>query len=207
MEQRLSKLPDLGYEDEPVEHVKIAITCFAFRNAVLIRLLRERGLIIKQEKWDKIEVIDKKINDLKNNHLEDLTTPCSAFMTFECEEGYNRATRIDEAIVTDPTLKPLTIWLDDYTLDIKQACEPTDIIWENRHFTALQRFKKEVMAICCLIGMLSISFALIFFCSQYNARIVQKYPVVDCATITGSEPSALVQEQAILEYSTNNALE
>ena len=137
MEQRLSKLPDLGYEDEPVEHVKIAITCFAFRNAELIRLLRERGVIIKQEKWDKIEVIDRKINDLKNNHLEDLTTPCSAFMTFQCEEGYNRATRIDEAINNDPALKPLTIWLDDYTLDIKQACEPTDIIWENRHFTAL----------------------------------------------------------------------
>jgi len=55
--------------------------------------------------------------------------------------------------------------------------------------------------------MLAISFALIFLCSQYNAQIVSKYPVVDCATMTGSDTSAIVQEQAILEFSTNTALE
>ena len=36
MERRLDLLPDLGYEDEPVEHVKIALTSFAFRNAETI---------------------------------------------------------------------------------------------------------------------------------------------------------------------------
>ena len=36
MERRLDLLPDLGYEEEPVEHVKIAMTSFAFRNAETI---------------------------------------------------------------------------------------------------------------------------------------------------------------------------
>ena len=51
MEDRLSQLPDLGYEDEPVQFVKIAMTTFAFRNSELIKLLRKRGDIIKNEKW------------------------------------------------------------------------------------------------------------------------------------------------------------
>ena len=49
MERRLDLLPDLGYEEEPVEHVKIALTSFAFRNAETIQLLKKRGLIIKNE--------------------------------------------------------------------------------------------------------------------------------------------------------------
>lgn len=42
--------------------------------------------------------IDAKINKLKNDHLEDLTTPCSVFMTFENEEGVNRALNYNESI-------------------------------------------------------------------------------------------------------------
>ena len=40
MEQRLDRMPDLGYEDEPVEQVKIAVTTLAFKNADIINLLR-----------------------------------------------------------------------------------------------------------------------------------------------------------------------
>ena len=36
MQNRLSLLPDLGYEDEPVEEIKIAVTTFAFNNADII---------------------------------------------------------------------------------------------------------------------------------------------------------------------------
>ena len=40
MERRLSQLPDLGFEDEPVEQVKIAVTTFAYNNGGIIDLLR-----------------------------------------------------------------------------------------------------------------------------------------------------------------------
>jgi len=36
METRVSEMPDLGYEDQPVEQIKIAVTTFAFRNADMI---------------------------------------------------------------------------------------------------------------------------------------------------------------------------
>ena len=38
--RRLSELPDLGYEDEPVEKVNIALVSFAFDNSELINLLK-----------------------------------------------------------------------------------------------------------------------------------------------------------------------
>jgi len=40
MERRVSLLHDLGYEDEPVEEVKIAVTTFAFNNSEMIDLLK-----------------------------------------------------------------------------------------------------------------------------------------------------------------------
>ena len=52
MEQRLDELPDLGFEDEPVEHVKVALTTFAFKNADIINLLKKRGDAVKNEEWD-----------------------------------------------------------------------------------------------------------------------------------------------------------
>ncbi len=44
-------MPDLGYEDTAVENVKIAVTTFAFKNADIINLLKQRGEIIKHENW------------------------------------------------------------------------------------------------------------------------------------------------------------
>jgi len=66
MEERLDQLPDLGYEDEPVEHVKIAVTTFAFKNSEIINLLKQRGEVIKTEQWDEMQAIDRQINQLKN---------------------------------------------------------------------------------------------------------------------------------------------
>jgi len=59
-------MPDLGYEDEPVENIKIASIFLAFHNFDLIDLLKERGALIKKEQWDKMAPIDTKINELKN---------------------------------------------------------------------------------------------------------------------------------------------
>ena len=90
MEERLAKLPDLGYEEgEP--NLKVAIASLAFKNGEMINLLRERGTLIKTEKWDKLKEIETKINLEKAKIMDDLVRPCSVFMTFESEEGYNRA--------------------------------------------------------------------------------------------------------------------
>ena len=98
MEDRVSQLPDMGYEDQPEERIKIAVTTLAFDNADIIDLLRQRGQAIKAEKWDKQAEIETKINELKGAEFDRLVTPCSVFMTFESEEGVNRALNMDKTI-------------------------------------------------------------------------------------------------------------
>jgi len=87
MERRLTIMPDLGFEEEPPEQIKIAVTTFAFDNADLILLLRERGAAITCDNFDRMREIDAEINQLKDEKLEKFVRPCSVFMTFESEEG------------------------------------------------------------------------------------------------------------------------
>jgi hypothetical protein len=63
---------------------------FAFDNAELINLLKERGMAIKFEKWDKVRDINKKIDDIKTTSLDKYNRPVTAFITLENEEGLNR---------------------------------------------------------------------------------------------------------------------
>ena len=49
LEERLTRMPDLGYEDEAPERIKIAMITFAFENEAMITLLRKRGSYIKYE--------------------------------------------------------------------------------------------------------------------------------------------------------------
>jgi len=65
MEARLSRMNDLGFEEEN-KPIKVAVTTFAFDNSEVIALLTQRGTLIKQEKWDKMREVEAKINTLKN---------------------------------------------------------------------------------------------------------------------------------------------
>ena len=64
-----------------------------------------------------------------------LTTPCTVFMTFETEEGVERAMAFQKATDADPKLKHLQYFCGDHEIKIRKAPEPSDIIWENRTFT------------------------------------------------------------------------
>lgn len=111
-------MPDQGLEDEPVEHIKVAKATMAFKNAEVIKLLRERGTAIKTEQWEKQTEVEKKINELKGEKLSELTTPCSLFLTFENEEGIARALKYDEAVEADPELADCKHWLGDEVIEI-----------------------------------------------------------------------------------------
>lgn len=59
IEERLTRLPDLGYEEPAPERIKVSMISFAFDNATLINLLRVRGAHIKFERYDKMREINK----------------------------------------------------------------------------------------------------------------------------------------------------
>ena len=135
MMKKLNQTPALGFDDD--SDVKVAVTTLAFKNSKIIQLLRKRGSLIQAEEWAKVDAVSDEINKLKNDpkEFEELTTPCSVFMSFESEEGYERAKELDTAIENDPNLEHLKYWLGNHTIEIQEASEPSDIIWENRQYT------------------------------------------------------------------------
>jgi hypothetical protein len=61
-------------------------------------------------------------------------------------------------------------------IDVMGASEPTDIIWENRHYTAGQRFIRTIIVAIIIFGLLSVSFTLIYTAQKTSLAMKQKYP-------------------------------
>ena len=66
-------------------------------------------------------------------------------------------------------------------IEIQEASEPSDIIWENRQFKPWQRTYKRIVVYFIIVVMLALSAAIIFKCTlSANAKKL-KYPVVTCS--------------------------
>lgn len=66
-------------------------------------------------------------------------------------------------------------------IDVQPATEPTDIIWENRHFTAFARFYRTIIASIGIVFWLCISFSLIYLAQSNALALKRKYPKQDCS--------------------------
>lgn len=102
---------------------RVADIVFAYNNAKLILALRARGACIAKNDFDGMREADKKVQELTLQFRE-LTVPTSAFITFESDDSKEMA--------LDNQSSYLLLRQD---FRFKDASEPTDIIWENRHFT------------------------------------------------------------------------
>ena len=65
-------------------------------------------------------------------------------------------------------------------LDINDASEPTDIIWENRHFTAWDRTQRTTVVVIIISALLFASFILLFYLSVIAQTAANKYPITQC---------------------------
>jgi len=142
-------------------------------------------------------IVDKKEG---KNLIDLLQTPCSVFATFESEEGYNRAKKYSDQPQKHFCMQPL---------ELQEASEPTDIIWENRQFTENTRNFKRVIVWSIIAIMLAISGALIFVMTNISLGLKFKYPKVDCSIFEneymGSGGSGLDTwtNDAVMEYNAN----
>ena len=67
-----------------------------------------------------------------------------------------------------------------HRLEFKQASEPSDIIWENRHFTPNQRRCKAILVWSILVLLLIGSFHFQFIFQKMADIRTAKYPTLDC---------------------------
>lgn len=89
-----------------------------------------------------------------------MQTPVYCFLTFETEEGKCRCEIYNETVSTRDFTHYKTFLGEE--IDMHEASEPTDIIWENRHFQTSERFMRSIIVCFILFGVLCGSFATIY---------------------------------------------
>lgn len=133
-----------------------------------------------------MRLIEQKIDALikDQNKLKEFNRPVTAFISFMSEEGLNRATSYLDIVESVPALKKegYDTFLGQ-PVDIEEASEPTDIIWENRHFTNVYRFNMSIIVITIVGILLFISFSTIFVLAKASAKILAVYPPMNCPPI------------------------
>lgn len=127
-----------------------------------------------------MQIVDLIRTDFENTakssstYASNLTRPTAAFVTFENAYGQSLALKTHEK-------KDRNLLSNKFRF--KQASEPTDIIWENRHRTEWNLFFRELFS-ATLVGLLLLgSFMFIFKVSRYSASIAKVFPVVNCEAV------------------------
>ena len=128
----------------------------------------------------------------------------SAFVTFESEEGHGRATQYDDIVNSNPKYECCKSLLGQ-PFTLKDASEPTDIIWENRSFTPQERESKRAIVGLIIFVLLFVSFIIILFFQKTSLKLKGKYGEVNCQTMIGSYENRedFFQTDAINEFLVN----
>lgn len=87
-------------------------------------MLSNRALALKAGKFEKARTIQNEMTKYKNDNLEELTAPKMFYCTFHHEYAYHKAIEVD---------KKMQLSIMNEQVSIREATEPMDIIWENRH--------------------------------------------------------------------------
>jgi hypothetical protein len=64
-----------------------------------------------------------------------------------------------------------------------KASEPTDIIWENRHFTVAARFMRELLGYAIVVVILVLSFISILWLAKLKIDFANVFPAINCNII------------------------
>ena len=127
--------------------------------------------------------VEKQISDLKRDQFHKLTRPVDAFITFEEEDGYIIAQEFEPEIDWLGKKKPAKMLFLEDDLFLHESTEPTNIIWENRHWTAADYFRRTLQVVAIIAGLLVCSFLAIYFCKSYAIENARVYPVIKADNI------------------------
>jgi len=84
-----------------------------------------------------MRAVEKEISALLKDeeHFKKFTTPVDAFITFEEEDGGIIAQEFEAQFTFTGKREPAKAQFMGDDLFLEECTEPTNIIWENRHFT------------------------------------------------------------------------
>lgn len=133
---------------------------------------------------------ETKINELFQD-FDDLTIPTAAFVTFESDDSANLALDVHRT--------PSDHRIMGQEMKFTKPSEPTDIIWENRHFTSKEYFMRELFAYAIIGVLLFGSLIVIYVISAYSANLAAVFPPTDCDGVQLAYGDEL-QTYAVFDY-------
>lgn len=142
------------------------------------------------QKFDKMREVEKEISQLKDEKFHDLTKPVDAFITFEEEDGSIIGQNYEAEFNFFGKRLPAKTKFLGTEFFLTESTEPTNIIWENRHWTPSDYIRRGAIVFTIITILILASFGLIFWCKQYSIKIFAKYPQVECSTIEKSYVNA-----------------
>jgi len=168
-EREITLMPKVN---DDVDSIKIANISFAFNNDDMIKLLQRRGNAIMNNNIENKIKIEKEIDEIHKAKSSELSRPVKAFVTFELQEGYERAKKMKE----------------DNKRVFRAAPEPTNIIWENTHFTKASRFTRTLVVIGIVIFLILLSFFGLILIKRVIANHTRSLDDLNCSTLNSSHP-------------------
>jgi hypothetical protein len=182
-ERIVSAQPSVLYPEQGTPPVKIANITFAFKNAKLIRLLKKRGTAVADGQFRNLPKIDEEINQLKEKDLQALTKPVSAFITFETQDGFERACEFKGSfnckgeVIADHEFDGAPLYFDD-------APEPTNIIWEHRENSYSTQMHRTIIVTGIIVFLLLLAFFAFYYLKKITVENYRKYPpTTNCGDI------------------------
>jgi hypothetical protein len=130
------------------------------------------------QKYDKAAEVEKQIMEYKDANIKDLIRPVDAFITFEEENGKNIAEKFKQKKTIWGAKQPSQKEFLGDDLILAKATEPTNIIWENRHFTPIDILRRSLKALACIFVLLIISFLTIYYFKSNAIFTAKMYPSI-----------------------------
>ena len=142
---------------------------FAYYNSWLIDDLVKRGELIKFQQWDKLNELNSQITEKMREKSEDISMPKCAFVSIESETAYN--------ILSDYETEGEKgkIVLGGYKSSIKEAPEPTNVIWQNRDFNKSIRWIRFIFVCIAVVIVLFLTFLATTQAKAMKNDLIGKY--------------------------------
>lgn len=110
--------------------------------------------------------------------------PVAAFITFETQEGYERACNLKGTRNWKEQLVSAKHSFMGEPLAMQEAPEPTNIIWENRDKTFTTQLKRKAIVVLVVIALLLGAFVGFYILKRQTVDNYLKYPpTTDCDAI------------------------
>eukprot|EP00742_Colponemidia_sp_Colp-10_P005016 GILJ01005359.1.p1 GENE.GILJ01005359.1~~GILJ01005359.1.p1 ORF type:complete len:1183 (+),score=192.60 GILJ01005359.1:83-3631(+) len=142
-------------------------------NKVMARIGKlEMKIVKKEDQYDQWKQSNK-------------TAATVAYVTFEEEEGVLRCLHAYSGSFWKYVCMKRQRRFMGAKLKIRGAPEPSNIIWENLHFTKRQRAVRAFITFVATLVLLIVSFGFSFLAQYYQKQTELSYPVVNCNAYSG----------------------